>query len=480
LYSDLRTSSFTPSIQQITALSRISGYRLVDWLTVFGLNVENIVRLQVLLPSKRTILLDISLTDTQDSIRWFHSRATAIAVPRIAPMVKLLELTPFRTIASLTPPGSRDFLYAKVGSEDDFAFPELAPGSIVRINPNIEHDAVFPEVREGRERIFLIEHSKGLCCSTVHSVAADVIVPVGTSLPYAHIPLHVPGEARIMGIVDLEIRLLHKIEPPTVPRDLARRWKPQVVLTHNNLGQRLQRARAQMNLSLREAAGMSRRIAEMSDNPHYRISASSLYDYEQSADSPRDFYKVASLCSLYGLQLQVFLDAMGMASEDDPKQSIPAHLLPRDGLSEIRTESSSHEADSGFLQHFLKQFGNLPLFLRNSLDTLSNSAKVGFDDFYWIGGENNVLHPYLFKGLLAIVNRRRKTAFHFASKPLWQQPIYLILKRDGEYLAACCGAENGTLVVHPYGPDFHPPLVFKNHLDAEVIGQIVAVARKVG
>jgi transcriptional regulator with XRE-family HTH domain len=479
LYSDLR-ASFTPSIQQIAALSRISGYRLVDWLIVFGLNLENIIRLQVLLPSKRTILLDNSLTDLERSIPWFHSRANAIIVPPIAPLVQLLERTPPRTIASLASPGARDFLYVKVGTEDDFAFPELAPGSILRINPNIEHAAVFPEVKQGEKRMFLIEHSKGLCCSTVHSLAADVIVPVGTSLPYAQIPLRVPTEARILGVVDLEIRLLLKTEPPTVPRDLARRWKPQVLPSNTNLGQRLQRARAQMNLSLREAAGMSRRIAEMSGNPHYRISASSLYDYEQSADSPRDFYKVASLCSLYGLQAQLFLDAMGMANEEDPKQSIPAHLLPRNRSSEIWTEASNHETDSGVLQTLLRHFGELPLFLWNSLDTLSSSAKVAFDDFYWIGGENNALHPYLFKGLLAIVNRRRKTAFHFASKPLWQQPIYLVLRRDGEYLAACCGAENGTLVVHPYGPDFHPPLVFRNHLDAEIIGQIVAIARRVG
>src|SRR5258707_3165296 len=49
LYSDLRTSTFAPSIHQIAALSRISGYRLVDWLTELGFNLENITRLQVVL-----------------------------------------------------------------------------------------------------------------------------------------------------------------------------------------------------------------------------------------------------------------------------------------------------------------------------------------------------------------------------------------------------------------------------------------------
>lgn len=478
LYSDLRTSAFIPSIQQITALSRISGYRLVDWLTVFGFDVEDITRLQVSLPSKRTILLDTSLTDAEDSIPWFRSRGSAIAVPRIAPLVQLLEPTPPRRIGSLPQIGHRDFLFAKVGSEDAFAFPDLAPGSIVRVDRKVERHSLLPETRKGSGRIFLIEHGKGLCCSTVHSVAEDVMVPVGTLLPYAQIPFRVPTEARILGIVDLEIRLLSRPEPPIVPRDLARRWKPQVLPPDTNLGARLRRARAKMNLSLREAAGMSQRVAEMFSNPHYRMSASSLYDYEESADSPRDYRKIASLCSLYGLQLRLFLDAIGMAGKDDPVQSMPDHLMLRRRPSATATEPSTGQMESGVLQHLLEQIGDLPLFLRNSLDTLSSSPKIALDDFYWIGGEHNVLHPYLYNGLIAIVNRRRKTAFHFASKPLWQQPIYLILRRDGEYLAACCGAENGTLVVHSYGSDFHPPLVFRNHQDAEVIGQIVAVARR--
>jgi len=480
LYSDLRTTSFLPSIHQIAALSRISGYRLADWLIVFGFNVEAITRVQVSLPSKRTILLDTSLTDAEDSIPWFRNRANAIAVPRIAPLVQLLEPTPPRTIGTLSEFSSQDFLYAKVGSEDAFAFPELAPGSIVRVDRKVEPHTVLPETRQDKHRILLIEHGKGLCCCAVHQVATDVIVPVGTLLPYAQVPLRVPDEARILGVVDLELRLLLKTEPPTVPQDLARRWKPQVLLPSMNMGQQLRQTRTRMNLSLREAAAMSQRIAEMFRNPHYRISPSSLHDYEQSGESPRDFRKIASLCSLYGLRLQLFLDAVGMTSKDDPAETIPNHLMSRHEMSQTSAERTNQKTEAGFLQHLLAQLGDLPLFLWNSLDTLSNSAKFALDDFYWIGGERNALHPYLSNGLLAIVNRRRKTAFHFASRPLWQQPIYLILKRDGEYLVACCGAENGTLVVHPYGNYFHPPLVFRNHQDAEVMGQIVAVARRLG
>jgi hypothetical protein len=105
-------------------------------------------------------------------------------------------------------------------------------------------------------------------------------------------------------------------------------------------------------------------------------------------------------------------------------------------------------------------------------------SAVSLDDFVWIGGEHNPLHPYLSNGLLVVVNRRKKRPTYLRSKPLWQQPIYVLQKRDGTYLCACCGVENGALIVHPHSPNFYRPIQLRNHYDAEVVGQIVAIARK--
>jgi len=132
---------------------------------------------------------------------------------------------------------------------------------------------------------------------------------------------------------------------------------------------------------------------------------------------------------------------------------------------------------TGFLQKLLEQCQEIPFFLRHSLEYFCDSAHVSLDDFFWVGGGDDPLHPYLVKGLVVMVNRRRKTPLHFVSKPLWQQPIYVVLKRDGTYLAACCGIENATLVVHPYALDFHITAAYRNHPEAEVVGQIVAIAR---
>jgi len=80
--------------------------------------------------------------------------------------------------------------------------------------------------------------------------------------------------------------------------------------------------------------------------------------------------------------------------------------------------------------------------------------------------------------LLAMVNRRRKTPFHFASKPWWQQPLYIVLMREGVYVACCGSVENGLLVIHPYSRDFHRSAQYRLHQDAEVVGQIVGIMRR--
>ena len=45
-YFQLRSKAWNPTIHQLVALSRVSGYNLVDWLAVFGSRLDIIPRLQ--------------------------------------------------------------------------------------------------------------------------------------------------------------------------------------------------------------------------------------------------------------------------------------------------------------------------------------------------------------------------------------------------------------------------------------------------
>ena len=479
LYYDLRIASFRPSIHQIFALSRISGYRVSDWLRVFGFNREDIVRLQVLLPGKRTILVDSSLTDSNDWVSWFRNRPSSAPIQAIAPLAQLLEPTHPKRIGSLSTLGSEHFLYAKVGREDAFAFPELLPGSIVRVNPAFQGDLVPRHKGLISDRIFLIEHSKGFCCCRLRVVEENVIVPVGSQLSYAQVELQCPLEARVLGVVDLELRPLLKSEEPDVPHDLAKHWRPERLARGGTFGQLLHGSRMRLNLSLREAAAQSRAIGRILDNDRYSISPTSFCEYELRSAPPRDIHKLIALCALCGLEFQSLLKAVGILPQEAGRESMPDYHVSR--LARTRFVGKAAQEDperTGFLEALLDECREIPFFLRNSLEWFGLSASVSLDDFFWVGGERDPLHPCLVKGVLALINRRRKTALHFGPKPWWQQPIYMILRRDGTYIAACGGIENDSLMIHPYTPEFHRAQQFRVHDDAEVIGQIVAIARR--
>ena len=478
LYFDLRGGTFSPSVYQFFALSRITGYRLPDWVRLFGADLENIVRLQTSLPSRRTILLDSSLADPYAWVPWFRNRVGDSPAPPVAPLGQLLEQSSSKRIGSLSESNTRGFLYAKIGYQDVLAFPDLFPGSIVRVNPDISDKLAF--LANGTSsRIFLVEHSKGLFCCRLRAIGGSVIVPVSTKVSYAQVELRRPQDLSLLGVVDLELRPLLMTKEPEVPKDLGNQWKPRPLSREGKVGPLLRSALITMHLSLREASGISDRVADILGDDRYFISPSSLCDYELLNVAPRHFQKAITLCSLYGLRFRTFLTAVGIVPEEAGNQPMPDDFLSRIPRVEATEELDTKVASGGFLEQFLERCEEVPFFLRKSIGSLSGLEEASLNDCFWVGGKYDVLHPYLTNGLLALVNRRRKRPFYFTSKPLWQQPLYVLLMRDGTYLCACCGLENGTLVVHPYSQKFHRPEQLRYHQDVEVVGQVVMVARKI-
>jgi hypothetical protein len=479
-YYDLGLDTFTPSLHQLFALSRISDYRLTDWMRVFGFDLSDVTRLQVLLPSNRTTLLDHALDDPNSWVVWFRSKRGTIPFPDVVPLGKLLEYSPPRRVASLSNIDSHNFLYAKLGRQDDFAFPDLLPGSIVRVNRRVIPSAAFWSSGKISDHFFLIEHGKGFCCCRIQPIGKDRIIPISTQLAYAQVELRIPGEARIMGAVDWEIRPLLRPEQPEVPHDLTRHWRPEAL--HNSdmkLGQLLRHARTRKALSFRDASALTREIAKAQGDQQYFASPGSLSDYEALDMPPRHIHKAITLCTIYGLEWSAFLSSVGLQMNELGTDFIADELLFRLPPAKTATKEDAGKTEGEFFTELLRHWeGEIPLFLRGSLSGLSSIPNLSLHDVFWIGEEQGPLHPNLNGGYMAIVNRRKKRPLHWKSKPLWQQPVYVVLKRDGTYLCACCGLENGTLVLHSYPQGYRRSERLQNQHDAEVIGQIVTLARK--
>jgi hypothetical protein len=451
LYYDLSHGQLSPSLFQLVAFSRISNYHLRDWLRLFGFDIEAIPRLQIQFRSKRTALLESTVDDPNSHFRWFRSPHTGALPTDIVPLVHLLELTEPRRLASLSVLDDGRPLYAQIGSEDALAFPELLPGSVVRVNPELTGEALKQVTGERSAHLFLIQHDRGLNCCHVRVSGRGRIGTISSQLPYARMEFRVPDEARILGVADLEIRNLLAPRQPTVAKSLAKRWRPDLLSVQTSqLGPLLRRARIETGLSFRAAADKSRELANALGDERYFAASGSLSDYETFNTPPRHFHKVITFCVIYSLSLNQIFHVLGFSFEEAGREPIPDLLTGRPLSETVASADADRIEPPGLIPELAGRLGGVPFFLRSSLGVLCGLSRLSLKDFFWIGGSANTVHPYLKGAVLAAVNRQKKKPNDCAPKPLWQQPLYIILKRDGTYLWGCCSQENDTLVIHTY------------------------------
>lgn len=486
LYYDVAESSLIPTIHQMLALSHITNYRLSDWLTVFGLSPEIISRLQLLIPRQQTTLLDSSVYDTHAWIPWFADRLAGFPVLPIAPLRQLLTTAPPKRAEDLLEQGRRSFLYARVGRED-YAFPYLAPGSIVRVDPQ---GAEYLPIngRNIRERhLYLVELHCGWTCSQIKVVTKDRIVLGSPHYPCMHTELTLDKEARILGMIDAEIRpLIHHGDTPVfgLSHALAKRSPLRTHNPHPNLTSLLRSSRLRVGLSFRDASFLSRWIANTLSDNLYFSAASTLSDYETLATPPRHIQKIIALCVLYCIDFRQFLQSSGLPIDQEGQHPIPDEFVPRQVPSERHNlhggdDEESSQGRAGFLRSLLKQWEEIPLFLRHSLNEITALKNFSLSDVFWVGGDRAPTHPLLVDATLVAVNRRVKKPTPFACNDVCNPPLYLILKRDGTYLCGRCTLRDGKLTAHGYPGGPVGDQQFRNWIDAEVIGQVTAIVRRV-
>jgi len=481
-YADLENPGFSPRMEQVLAFSVISNYRLVDWLALFGFRLDDLASLAASVASQRTALLDTAIYDDRARITWFQSKAHAGPPPPIAPLGLLLEVTAPQPLQAFLPIRPSPFLYAKVGRQDALAYPDLLPGSIVRADTRVRPKHLGGTSAAPSQSLYLVEHGRGLVCSRLHFSKRDFITLRSTELGYAEVELELNREARILGKLDLEFRFLANPPLPEVARDLARFWKPRPLpLPSQGHGfpELTAEGRRRTGLSLREASALTRHIAGALGDERYFCARGTLAVCEANDVPPRHIQKILALCAIYHLPFDAML-AAGWNSIGLGREPIPRVILERQA-SPARNASDRPDREAvptGFLAGLLREFEEIPFFLRNSLATLTGLDDLSPRDIVWLGGTRRSLHPYLATAVLAAVNRKQVRPPTIEKGRLWEQPLYLLLRRDGSYLCTRCTLEEKELVVHPFADGFDRPLRLHKGVDAEVIGKIVAVLRR--
>jgi hypothetical protein len=478
LYCDVADSHLIPTTHQMLALSHFTNYRLYDWLAVFGCNLDDMARLQLLTRRQRTTLLDSSIYDVHAWIPWFADRPYTGHAPPIAPVGQFLASATPRRAAELLALNTRRFLYAQIGEADALAFPRLAPGSIVRIDERRCGELLSEGRNTSRPRHFLVEHGSGYTCSQLLVLEKDRIMLHSPARPCAQFELKLGKEARILGVVDAEIRPMGRNhDDGMLPRSVALP-QPRPLNTQSSVKDLLKTSRLRAGVSFREASAMSRRIASTLSDQRYFAAPSTLSDYETLSAPPRHIQKIITLCILYGVNFAGFLRAAGLPLDRAGREPIPDELLSRQACSgnhglHVAREKEGFQKPSGFLGTLVQQWEEVPLFLRHALNEITGLKSFSLSDVFWVGGDRAPSHPLLSNAKFVVVNRRVKSPAR--SRTSCEPPLCLLLKRDGSYLCGCCSLHQGNLDFRAYAGVAYSTFHFRNDVDAEVVGQVTAI-----
>ena len=489
-YSQLR-SGLSPTFQQLLALSELTGYRLWNWLAVFGFSPADVPRLQAVLSRPRTGLIDKDLVDPQGLIPTLRYRRPEATLPAVAPLSQFLERSGSHPAGFLIERTRRDFLYAKIGAQDAIAFPELVSGSIVRADPHLVGSFLPRTLGEISRHLFLIEHSRGLNCGRLRVAGSNRIALVSSDdAQSASLEFKLGAEARILGLVDIELRFRparSKRAAPAaadidMPRSLREPSKPtgiEMPAGQERPSALLKKARLRAGLSFRSASKLSREIAQDLGDDRYFASSGTLSDYEAGDKLPRHIHKLFTLAIVYSLSFRALLRSFGIGL-DGGGSNVPAgptnvSLGLRETGRRVRQRNEGQPSD--FFERIQNQFGDLPLFLGSALPSLSGLLHISLRDVFWVGQQPNPLHPALRGAVFVLVNRRSKKPRIFSRLPHWSRQLYLLQNRDGSYRLANCATEGGRLVVYAYPGGGTRTQPVRRYIDAEVVGQIVGVTR---
>jgi hypothetical protein len=487
-------SGWTPDIHQVAALARLTGYRFVDWLELFGYPVNAVPHLQLLVATERTVLLPTTIYDPAVPVQYIRRLDKHVDLKRTQSLVTLIADMGCAPIGVLDRLNRRRFQYARVGRRDDMMRPLLAAGSIVRVDST--NTTVTGVVGPGP--VYLVEHRGGLCCCYVKGLDHQHVVLLPDDGGSRVMRCRMGAEVRILGTIDLEFRPVQTVLTDLTDQPLndgrqngardecqnRHRLPPLESMTGcSGAGQYARAARERIGLRFREAERITHQIAAYFDNRQYKIALGSLSDGETKEELPRHISKILGLSIAYSMDLWQYLRAGGITADELNGALIPRRFIDDENALSDRRVPAPRNPGSDELQamgDIIAQLGEVPLSLLRSVGPTIGQEELSVDDVYLWGSREPVLHPILQRAILVIVNRRhRRVPDARLWLPVSRRPLLLIRTRAGRLLAGMCVLDGTVLLMHPHSAVAAPTMVFQRR-DVEVIGAVSGVLRTIG
>jgi transcriptional regulator with XRE-family HTH domain len=246
-------------------------------------------------------------------------------------------------------------------------------------------------------------------------------------------------------------------------------------------GNFLREVRLRLHLGLRDVEEFSSRVAAKDRNKRFHISVARLGQIENDNAIPSVF-KIFTLAAIYGLSFNEILDRYGVDSDRTHKYREEIRLSATRPVSAelrnlntkvtipVRLDPTFRWETTHLINRVVALWGEIPAaFLLECNPKQHTYAYIGLEDY--------TMYPLLRPGSLVMIDGERRQIASDGWNNEYERPIYLVELRDG-YLCGWCDVSKShiTIVSHPVSKT--PLRTFSLATEAEVIGQVVAVAMR--
>ncbi len=243
----------------------------------------------------------------------------------------------------------------------------------------------------------------------------------------------------------------------------------------------LRKIRDRLGLTMRDVENASLSISVRHGSEEYLIPPSRLSDIETKGVVP-SVYRFYSLAAIYRKPVRMLLRLYGIdldaiSKEWSDSQPANSHVVSIE--REQDTCTIPVKLDPGFdlrttsdLGRMVQQWGTVPLSM------LSHLAAQNYT-YAFIGLEDFTMYPILQPGSFVQVDESRTRVVDRQWRSEYERPIYFVETRDG-FTCCWCSFRLNSLVLQPHPLSPTPVRILKHPQEAEVIGQVVGIAMRIG
>jgi len=246
-------------------------------------------------------------------------------------------------------------------------------------------------------------------------------------------------------------------------------------------GQKLRFLREQLGLTMRDVENASARIAEKHGNDEFSIPPSRLSDIETKNVTP-SIFRLYSFAVIYRQDIRELMswygvDLNGLALDLDVAMPPKSHVS--EALANLSSVQMPLRLDPSFdprrtvnFGRMVEQWGLVPLAY------LAQFASFRYT-YGYIGSEDLTMYPILPPGSFIQVDESRNKVIEGGWRSEYERPIYFVETREG-HVCCWCTLTREEIILQPHPLSPVAARVLRYPQQAEVIGQVVGVAIKLG